>query len=97
VSVDVDVDGGLDVDMDLNLVATFDVQSILVSMATTPSSRTMPLRDKFPEFEHVERGAEASTVVTKFRSRFRSKPPSTTTSTTTSTSTGWRITGQAVA
>jgi hypothetical protein len=28
VSVDVDVDGGLDVNMDLNLVATFDVQSI---------------------------------------------------------------------
>ena len=56
VSVDVDVDGGLDVNMDVNLVATFDVQCILVSMATTPSSRTMPLRDKFPEFEHVERG-----------------------------------------
>jgi len=45
-----------DVNVDLDLVATLDVQRILVSMATTPSSKSMPLRDKFSEFEHVERG-----------------------------------------
>jgi hypothetical protein len=53
VSVDADVDGGLDVDVDLDLAATLDVQRILVSMATTASWGWDSQITKQQYFDHV--------------------------------------------